>query len=88
MTLLDTVKTTYAARVTPVPARVKSVSMLGLVLGVVAALLVRGWRITRPLLLGVTGLGLMVAAAFTISLAWGLLAAGAAALFLEWRIHG
>lgn len=45
-------------------------------------------RVVAPLVLPVGGLGLLAAAAFTISTTLGLAAAGVAALLLHWQAEG
>lgn len=47
--------------------------------------LARGWVKVRPLALPMAGAGCFVAAAFTVSLLAGLITAGMACFFVEWR---
>lgn len=47
--------------------------------------LARGWARLRPLTLPMAGAGCFVAAAFTVSTLAGLVTAGLACFFVEWR---
>ena len=41
-----------------------------------------------PLLLSLAGLGVLVAAGFSVSVTWGLVALGVSLFALEWRVSG
>ena len=50
-----------------------------------ARALTHAWRRLRPLSLPIAGVGCFVAAAFTVSVLAGLITAGLACFFVEWR---
>lgn len=89
MTTFEAFQRGYEAQVRKVARREKrtaALSVVGIVLGTVVGALVAAWRRFQPVAFSAGGFALITAAAYTHwGITGGLLAAGVALLFLEWR---